>query len=328
MITRGAMSLVLALALTWPAAEGAAAAEQASVNVSLTTDGGGRMVANSQTNPAGETWSWEACTVGLAACVPFAQGRIAETGGAPAETVFRVTSSHGAGALSPVWHGRVSAVAPPSVAGPIRANELVTPTPAQWSGGWDEAEDYFQLAACGNPGGTGCVTMTSFHYGDACPDQGAVLDPYFTGMYLRVANWRLGPRPVVPASGGGPFGFELWAADPTTAVGMLGRIAPAVESRTENCGAPPLVEASISRTGVATVRCGLGCRAALIARQGRLRARVVERLPPLPLIPSRRNALPQLALPRKALQQLAPGRVRMTVKVDGRRAAQQTLFVD
>lgn len=201
------------------------------------------MIANARTNPDDQTWSWEACSRGLSACDPFAKGRYVSTAGAPPHTVFRATSNYGAVLISPLWRGRVTSVHPPKARGPLRANELVTPVPGKWKGGWLGGKDWTQLSACKTLQGHGCTTLTDLHYPEACPKGAAVLDPVFTGQYLRVADMRLGPRPAMLAYAvGSPYGHEVWKRTQQTAVAIVGKILPASGPRTDICGAPPLSE--------------------------------------------------------------------------------------
>lgn len=284
------------------------------------------MITNSQTNPDSEIWSWQACAPDVSNCKPFATGRIVSTNGAAAETVFRATSSFGATALSSVWHGNPVATGPPSVSGTVRANELVTPVAGQWRGGWAGGGDRFQLSACATPTGTRCTTLTHSNYPRACHDTAVVLDPYFTGWYLRVADQRLGAgsyaMPLYAV--GTPYGYEVWEPGPTVSFAVVGRIEPATQGRAASCGAPPLVEASISKRGEATVTCGLGCRIALIARHGRQGVRLVREVAPPG--PGRLRGPAILRISRPRLIRLGSGRVRMSVVIDGRRVARRTIL--
>jgi hypothetical protein len=146
-------------------------------------------------------------------------------------------------AVSPLWSGKPAPSTPPSIKGPIRANELVTPISSRWRGGWRGDRDRTQLAACRSPRGRHCTTLTHTNYPEACPRGAAVLDPQFTGQYLRVANHRLGPDTGMLAYAvGSPYGHEIWRRDATTSVAIVGRIAKAVGPRRNSCGAPPLPE--------------------------------------------------------------------------------------
>jgi hypothetical protein len=283
----------------------------------LNPDGSGRLLAD-QGSP-----EWKACKPDLSVCSPFAAGSDISTDGAAPETVFW----GGEDQLSPVWYGNVFAVTQPSVTGTLRANELVTPVPGQWHGGWDGDHDSTQLAACTSPTGEDCITLTHTHYPGGCSDGAAVIDPAFSGRYLRVADQRLGAGPIAePAYAvSSPYGGGVWPADTLTSVAMVGQITAATGDREVECGPPPLARASISKRGVATVRCELlACRTALIAKRGRRRARVVRKLPAVPFRLSAKN-LPRLRLRPRSLVRLGSGRTRMIVKVNGLQIAQRTV---
>lgn len=66
----------------------------------------------------------------------------------------------------------------------------------EWRGGWAGDAHFTQLAACANAQGTACTTLTDMHYPSRCANGAAVLDPAFTGDYLRVADQLVGPNPV------------------------------------------------------------------------------------------------------------------------------------
>lgn len=306
----------------------ALAAESAEIQPVLAPNGSGRMVVNSQTNPDDETWAWESCTLDLKTCTPFARGRIVETTDAPVPAIFRATSTRGAVALSPQWNGTVAAVSPPSVAGTVQANELVVPVPGEWRGGWAGDVDWTQLAACKGAADEGCTTLTHRHYIGGCRNGAAVIDPMFTGMYLRVATWRMPAHtPELMYAVGSPYTPDIWHRGATVSVAIVGRIQAAAGAPASGCGPSPLVEASISSRGVATVRCGLGCRATLVARQGKRKARVFRELAPVPEVPRKGMALPRLRLRAQQMKRFEAGPVRMFVKVYGRGVASRTVHL-
>lgn len=294
----------------------AAAAEEAvSVRALLNNDGSGLLYVNSGTG----AWSWEACSTNLASCVPFGSGREITTAGASPETVFRATSADGATGLSPVWHGNLAALGPPSVNGAIRANELVSPEIAKWSGGWDGDFDKTQLSVCATPTGKRCTSITDPRYTRQCQGGAVVLDSALAGYYLRVADSRYGPDTLFTLEGAvSPYGHRVWSATASTAVAVVGRIESARGPRKARCGPPPLVEASIDRNATASVRCGLGCHVVLIARQAGRRVRVTRKLP----WSLGSGGLRTLRFsPQTLTQQLGPGRCHIIVRVDGTRLA-------
>jgi hypothetical protein len=236
------LALLAAGTIAWiPAYAGAV--ERATVSTSLKANGSGLLIANSQTNSEDETWTWQACSSDLSSCIAFGKGRTISTGGARPNIRFRATSSYGATAVSSLWRGSLRPLKPPTVTGTLRANKRVTPGPSQWHGGWTDDYDVFQLAACKSPKGLRCTTLTDLHYPDGCPHGSAVLDPQFTGSYLRVADQRIGAGTAfhdfaVPT----PYGGRIWGADRMTSVAIVGRIAKANGPRTIKCGPPPLTE--------------------------------------------------------------------------------------
>lgn len=216
--------------------------QSASIQAVLQADGQGEMLANSQTNPVSETWSWLACGgVGASDCRQYASGRSARTAGAGPGTVFVAVASDGPTATSPVWHGQVMSSSAPTVRGHVRANALVTPAPGNWSGGWDGDFDQTQLAACVHADGTDCTTLTDPHYLRGCRAGAAVIDPIFAGRYLRVADRRWGVGTAFAAvAATSPYSHRPWGRGSLTSVAVVGRIARATGPRTVHCGPPPL----------------------------------------------------------------------------------------
>jgi hypothetical protein len=302
----------------------ALAAANVPVRALLTDDGSGQLVVD---DPA-EGWSWEVCQADLSNCSSFGSGREISIGPAVPEAVFRVFGSDGTG-VSPVWHGSLDAVELPSVEGPVRANALITPIAATWSGGWDGDFDQTQLAACATPTGGRCTTLTDPRYGRGCADGATVLDPVFTGQYLRVADMRIGPGmllgpapPMVPDVT--PYGHQVWRGNGRISVTLVGRIGRADGPRAARCGPPPLDRASISSTGRVTVSCGLGCRALVVARHSGHTAALARQLPkPRPLGTGRKT---RLQFSARVWARLGPGPVQVVVRLDGMIAARRTVI--
>lgn len=297
------------------------ASEEIRMQTLLNEDGTGRLFVNDSGGP----WKWQACAPDRTECVPFGGGREIATGGARPETVFRV-ESHGTMGVSPEWRGRVRQSAPPSVYGVIRANEFVSPVPAGWSGGWAGELSQMQLAACATPTGQNCTTLTELHYVRGCEGSASfVLNPAFAGDYLRVAERRLGSgRIFEPAYAvSSPYRGEVWQRNRITATAVVGQIAPAVNPFPGECGPPPPGEASISRQGIASVRCRGGCHAVLVARSDKRQARVARRVPAeeqLVVAPAT-----ELEVPRRAQRRLGAGSVSLRVTIGGRVAAHRTV---
>jgi hypothetical protein len=314
---------------------GARTPGEAKIQAFLTKSGAG-MIVNSQWNPPTETWSWSICDAAGASCRPFAAGRNVEFPAAPAGSTFRATANDGPTALSPVWKGPLQQATAPSVTGAIDANGLVTPVPAAWSGGWAGDDvgrdgDFTQLAACATSDGRECTTLTNREFGGGCPHGATVLDPIFTGAYLRVASFVTGPDPIfAEVAYSTPYGKRVWQAGSTTAAAMLGKIAPASHPRREPCGPPPLDPrvsarepipvryAYITKAGVGRVRCWQDpCQVLLIARHGR----AIRAKRPMP---ERHDRL-EVAIPPATV--VLRGKVRYSLKVDGELLAQRVLGV-
>lgn len=260
------LSSVLVLGCVAPAQ----AVEPASIQATLQAAGSGIMIANSQTNPSGQSWSWQACDARGGNCAPFAVGQIVNTTGAGSAVVFKATASGGATATSPLWHGNVSALTPPGVTGEVRANALVTPVPGTWTGGWDGDYDATQLAACANANGAECNSLTREGYLGACAHGAAVIDPVFTGWYLFVADRRYSADDIFPAIGySSPYGGEVWTANAITSVALAGRIAPAAGPRQSSCGAAPIPSARITAASQSTSRWREGAKLPLISAKKR-----------------------------------------------------------
>lgn len=124
-----------------------------SVSATLSAGGDGLMTAEGFTATTPPTWSpaWQKCNAAGEACQPFGLGEHMAVGGAPAGVRFKALGEGGASALSPVWNGPLAPRAPPRVRGAVRANVLVTPVPAVWSGGWTTDVAETELSACPTP---------------------------------------------------------------------------------------------------------------------------------------------------------------------------------
>jgi hypothetical protein len=228
-----------------------ALADDAKVGWGLAPDGSGVLFATAVTGPTASTlapytWSWDVCSPDGTNCTPFTTGQQISTSGAPADVAFRAFASDGEIATSPTWYGPLTILSAPSVTGTIQANDLVTPVAATWGGGWYGDGDQLQLAACQNADGSDCTTLTDLHYDDGgCPNGAAVIDPTFTGDYLRVADMRVsvdyGFETYVTMT---PYHPGEWTGGPTVAVAVVGQIAPATGPRQANCGPPPIGSAT------------------------------------------------------------------------------------
>lgn len=311
-----ALILVVAIGMVL-ASPSLARAEKVVVETFLADDGSGELSAQ-ETERAGRGWRWEACDVALTRCDPYAKGSEATTATAVPGTVFRARSGTGSSGLSPVWHGNVASVGPPSVRGEVRANELVAPAAGTWSGGWDGDYDWFQLAACATPSGEDCITLTDQHYNGGCANDAAVIDREFAGDYLRVADHRVDAAAgILLYAVGSPYSRrDVWEPGPLTSVAIVGRIKPANGPRAAKCGPPPIVDrAAILKDGVVLINCPLGCQATFLAEQGERRARAKAEV----------TSVDSLRLPASKAKRFGSGRVRLTVLLDGQVAAHRTV---
>jgi hypothetical protein len=238
--------------------------------------------------------------------------------------VVYVARATGLKGISPEWRGRVRNVLPPSVEGEIRAGGAVAPVPGRWVGGWGAGYSQLQLAACSDPAGTDCSTLTAFGYLRPCAaDDSFVLPASAAGRYLRVANRQLGEAQPEPDAITGP-GEEVWAPSRNTAVAMVGQIQPALGPVAGQCGPPVAPRAWISTAGTASVECQAGCTAELVAtRAGRRRQAVGIRhegsalwVEPL-----------ELRLTTKDLRYLGAGRAQFALLADGQTLARRTVRI-
>lgn len=316
------MALVTGLLL----ASGAAAAQTPEMEVFLEGNGSGGMIASSNlVTPAGETFSWQACAPDGNGCAAFASGQKVGTADAAPNAVFVVSPSDAPIERSPVWKGNVKAATPPSVSGQLKANTLVTPVPSTWKGGWAGDLNRAELAECRYPNGTGCSALTDLG-GAACADGAVVLDPAFTGRYLRVADQTYAADTVVDEDTEDPLSFLgfVWPAGPTTSVAVLGRIGRATGPRTDHCGPAPRAlgsepSATLSQQDVATIRCPAACTIVLRADRGRNRVQAARTLAEWGTVSVR--------LSPHALQRLGPGHAVMSVEVDGAVLLRRTVAV-
>jgi hypothetical protein len=305
------------VALT-PATAQARQPYEAEMQTLYNADGSGMLFAN------GANTTWERCNPDLSICESAGTARAISTGDAAPGTVFRL----GGTPTGPVWHGNLSALSPPGVQGVLSANELVTPVPSTWQGGWEGSFDQTQLAACKTPTGEGCISISANKYVDGCPGGGAILDPSFVGDYLRIADGRFGPGAVETADAyTSPYDHEIWEPNGRTAVAMLGQIAAATHERTATCGPKPLVEAWISSSGVAKVSCVYGCEATLVAGHGGRTVRTTRPVPATGPTPSK-ELEPSgytLAASSGALKRLGGGRTNFAVEVGGQIFARKSV---
>jgi hypothetical protein len=292
----------------------------------LNSDGTGSMFVGWGTAP----WTWEACTSKLKDCEPFAKGQEVQTAGAPAGTVFRVTDGEGEVGLSPVWLGALKAVVPPKVTGAIEANGFVSPVQGAWSGGWLGEAGKLQLSACITETGEQCVSISNPQRLACAPSASFSIDPVFAGWYLRVADWHVAGAAFTDDYTGPPpwenrnWGFEeVLRRSPTTAVAIVGQIAPPVNAPAGECGPPPAPTATIDTEGIARIECAAGCSVVLAGTRKGRRQFVTRQISEQSLLRPAHTL--ELKLPRTAMARLGTGKIRLTVEIDGTRWAQRTI---
>jgi hypothetical protein len=298
------------------------------VSATFGPGGGGWLAAEGFEASSPPTWTptWQECDAAGEACQPFGVGENIAVGGAPGGVRFKALGEDGSSALSPVWRGALNRLAPPRVRGALRANRLVTPVPAVWSGGWTTDIDETGLSACPTRTGDGCFILAESGHGNCAG--ASVIDPDFTGWYLRVASSVTTPDQQIAEPGhGAGYSTGTWEAGPGSTVAVLGRIAPATGRRTSSCGPPPLVPglpphealqvayAEITTDGLAIVRCSALCavREQASARHRRAMAEAGG------------TGEIELRVPGRALARLGHGPIRYTLFIDGHRVEQRTI---
>jgi len=320
--------VLVALPAMWAIAAPARSFSSGPVSASLTEAGGGWLTANGAGNPPSQTWTWQICNQAGEACRPFGSGQQIQAGSPPGGTTFRATSNTGMNGLSPIWNGPLHVAAAPTVTGAVQANQLVTPVPAVWEGGWTGDFTRTQLSLCSSTAGTGCIAPLEF-YGGSCPTGALTIDKDFTGWWLRAATTVYGPdtgfaTPAIVSPDG--YGAAIWSAGATTSVAVLGRVAPASGPPAGNCGPPalfpglpPLIALKVQSAGIsddgAVVRCSRSCTVSFHAsRRGRVAT-------------ATKNAQGEIRLriPHGSLARLGRGSIRYTLFVDGHRVAQATI---
>jgi hypothetical protein len=314
-----ALSLLGAIVIGAPGRP-ALAAQRLQMQALIEPDGGGRLFVQ---DPGGE-WKWESCTSQLTECTRVAGGRELTVRGEQPGTVF-VVRGGGLKGVSPEWRGAARVITPPRAAGEVRAGGYVDPIPGRWTGGWKGEYSQLQMAACAGPDGGNCTALTGLHYLRPCPVGNSIVLPSWTaGRYLRVAERRVGGGPPVePAYAVSGTSEEVWTANRTVAVAVVGEILPPPDPPEGECGPPLEPRAWISKDGVASVECQGGCAVELVAdRDGRTRRvrRRVSASGPLLLPPPL-----ELQFSKSDLRRLGVGRLHVVVLIDGRKIASRAL---
>lgn len=309
--------VAILLVLVGLEASGAGALGRYPFQVLLNQDGSGRIFMNN-----GRTPSWGVCKPGPTECRPFATGNFT-TDGAPANSVFWA----GEDLITPLWKGNLRSVAPPSVRGEVRANEIVTPVAGQWAGGWETDFDELSLSICKTAAGERCLQINHEEpRGRSCrAGEAALLDPAFTGRYLRVVDQRYGEGTVFAGVGHPPYYPLRINPAPTVSMAVVGKIGRAQGPPTRACGPPPLFSASIAADGSAKVSCTLVvCRAVLTARCSAAGAKASRRLSPSNYYDTETTTL---RLSPAAIERLEGCRARARVRLNGGLFAQRGVRV-
>ena len=298
-------------------ASGAGALGKYPFQALLNQDGSGHIFMND-----GRTPSWEVCKPGPTECRPFATGNF-NTNGAPAGSVFW----GGGNLITPLWKGNLRSVAPPTVQGEVRANEIVTPVAGEWAGGWETDFDRVSLSICKTVSGGRCLQINHEEpLRRSCgPDEAALLDPAFAGRYLRVVDHRYGTGTISVGVGHPPYYPLDINPAPTVSVAVVGRIGRPHGPPAQDCGPPPLFSASIAADGSAKVSCTLlACRAVLTARCSAGGAKAIRRLSPSGYYDTK-TAMLRLSV--SAVERLEGCRAKARIRINGSLLAQRRVHV-
>lgn len=202
-------------------------------------------------------------------CSPSSQGACTaaasknqelEPGPEPAGTRFVATARYAGRTYSAAvtWEGRVQAVSAPALGGIAREGRVISPLPAEWTGGWQGDFDQLGVEACATANGTRCRMLGGGELG--CPDNTSrpLLRGWFTGWYLFALDARL---PVNDACAG--TGYAANADLPLWPIGQTIASSPALAKIT----GPPrptvrFLRPAVLRKGtlyVADLRCRTRC---------------------------------------------------------------------
>jgi hypothetical protein len=176
-----------------------AAAQKAEITQHVfDTEGLPRLIANPTPDGGkGKIVAWRICALG-APCQSIAvnDDRSLAPGDVAAQTVFEADALADDGTMttarSKPWLGRVTASAPPTVAGTPAVGQLIRPVPASWAGGWQGDDDLLKLEACKDAAGEKCETVSA--QGEdppVCPGAAAVLGRRYEGWWLRAVDRRI-----------------------------------------------------------------------------------------------------------------------------------------
>lgn len=273
----------------------------------------------------GKIVAWRKCPP-RAGCEPVPvegdDDRSIEPGDVPVGTIFEADAlSSGAltTARSLAWRGRVTANAPPSLAGTLRVGRLLRPEGGTWTGGWDADYSRLGLEACREPDGRRCETLSAEGEDPpGCTDGRAVLGRRYEGWWVRAVESRFARDTAF----GGVGHLRIRDVPPpkpgrtVARTPLLGPVRPNAGNFRE-CARP---SASIlarprildGRLTFARVLCVSSCDVVLIVRDARRRVRLRTEPSPFGFV----------GLPRRT--RLAGRRAVVRVIVNGRLEARRT----
>jgi hypothetical protein len=302
---------------------GAASAEEPRAHWSTFVDGNPRLWADfgfssGDTTPRVE---WRVCPPGEG-CRPLGESRTLEAGETPAGSVFEadVTARDGTTTheRSPVWHGRITELAPPGLAGELRTGGTLTVTPGQWSGGWGDETSGYALVACPTVGDCEFLNNVTPHtYWTAGP---YVIEQRHGGWHVYIFERRSFPDLGGVAGRVAPFGWTPLPTSWPSMTPLFGPFGPIDDPATPLVVEPLAVPAPTAklrrralrrgaRVTVARVTCPVRCAVRLTVKD---RHRTLRRKLHV------RGSFP-LAIVHGA--RLRPGGLRVRVSIDGRKAA-------
>ncbi len=236
-----------------------------SIQAVFDREGNPLLVANFSPNGALAAPRWSICPpASKGTCRPARTGQLLEPGPEPAGTRFLATARYAGRTYraSVVWRGQVHATSAPGLLGLIREGDIVTPVPAEWTGGWGGEQDQLGVEACATRGGARCRMLGGGELG--CPDETSRprLEGWFTGSDLFAVDARFA-RDVACAGTGYSTNADLplWPLGATVVRSRaLGRVTGSPRPSVRFLKAAELHNGTLY---VARVHCPVRCTAAL-----------------------------------------------------------------
>lgn len=164
------------------------------------------LVANFTPDGRLATPSWSICRPSyLDICTPISDSQVLAPGPTPAGTVFQTSATYRGQtyiARTAPWQGTVHPTTPPHVDGSPRYHAPITPTGAQWTGGWGNEFDLLSIEACPTRSATRCVNLSApARLGYGFSSQPVHPGAWFTGWYLFAFDQRLAKDTVFAEPG-------------------------------------------------------------------------------------------------------------------------------